>query len=91
MRRVVVPLLKPALVAAFVLIFVSILNDYDPALFLVHPGTEIMGVTMLDSFHQGVVGPVAAMAMIQVLTTAVVVTVAGRFFTASLFGGRRHA
>jgi iron(III) transport system permease protein len=91
MRRVVVPLLKPALVAAFVLIFVSILNDYDPALFLVHPGTEIMGVTMLDSFHQGIVGPVAALAMIQVVTTAVVVTVAGRFFTASLFGGRRHA
>jgi hypothetical protein len=46
---------------------------------------------MLDSFHQGIVGPVAALAMIQVLTTAVVVTVAGRFFTASLFGGRRHA
>jgi iron(III) transport system permease protein len=91
MRRIVVPLLKPALIAAFVLIFVSILNDYDPALFLVHPGTEIMGVTMLDSFHQGVVGPVAALAMIQVLITAGVVTLAGRFVTTSLFGERRHA
>jgi iron(III) transport system permease protein len=56
-------------------------------LFLVHPGTEIMGVTMLDTFHRGIVGPVAALAMIQVVTTAVVVAVAGRFFTASLFGG----
>jgi iron(III) transport system permease protein len=79
------------LVAAFIVIFVSILNDYDPALFLVHPGTEIMGVTMLDAFHQGVVGPVAALAMIQVLITATVVAIAGRFFAASLFGGRRHA
>ena len=91
MRRIVVPLLKPALVAAFVLIFVSILNDYDPALFLVHPGTEIIGVTMLDSFHQGIVGPVAALAMIQVLATTAVVTVAGRFFASSLFVGRQHA
>jgi iron(III) transport system permease protein len=91
MRRIVVPLLKPALVAAFVVIFVSILNDYDPALFLVHPGTEIMGVTMLDTFHRGIVGPVAALAMIQVATTALVITVAGRFFSASLFGGGERA
>jgi iron(III) transport system permease protein len=91
MRRIVVPLLKPALVAVFIVIFVSILNDYDPALFLVHPGTEIIGVTMLDGFHQGIVGPVAALAMIQVIITAAVVAIAGRFFAANLLGRRRHA
>jgi iron(III) transport system permease protein len=91
MRRIVVPLLRPALLAAFILMFVSILNDYDPVLFLVHPGTEVMGVTMLDSFHQGIIGPVAALAMIQVVITVVVIAFGSRFFASRLFGGRPDA
>ena len=29
--------------------FVEILNDYDPALFLVKPGNEVIGTTMLST------------------------------------------
>ena len=32
---------------SFVLLFVAMLNDYDPAVFMVTPGTEVMGLTML--------------------------------------------
>lgn len=74
-RRIVVPLIAPALFVSFVLMFVSILNDYDPAVFLVHPGNEIIGVTMLSSFAQGATGPVAALASIQVAITIVVLSV----------------
>ena len=51
--RIAFPILKPALYASFILLFISILNDYDPALFLVTPGHEIMGVTMLDAEAAG--------------------------------------
>jgi iron(III) transport system permease protein len=71
-RSIVLPLLKPALFASFILMFVEILNDYDPALFLVRPGTEVIGTTMLDTFLQGIVGPVASLAMVQVGVTAIV-------------------
>jgi iron(III) transport system permease protein len=71
-RSIVLPLLKPALFASFVLMFVEILNDYDPALFLVRPGTEVIGTTMLDTFLQGIVGPVASLAMVQVGVTVIV-------------------
>ena len=67
--RIVLPIVRPALLASFVLLFVSILNDYDPALFLVSPGNEIMGVTMINSLQQGSAGPAAALAMIQVAAT----------------------
>jgi iron(III) transport system permease protein len=77
-RSIVLPLLKPALFASFVLMFVEILNDYDPALFLVRPGTEVIGTTMLDTFLQGIVGPVASLAMVQVGVT-VIVLVLGTF------------
>jgi iron(III) transport system permease protein len=80
-RRIDLPILRPALFVAFILLFVSILNDYDPALFLVTPGHEVMGVTMLDAAQQGTNGPVAAMAMVQVAITIVAIVVAGRLFT----------
>ena len=33
MTRIAFPILRPALYASFILLFISILNDYDPALF----------------------------------------------------------
>ena len=90
MTRITFPILRPALFVAFILLFVSILNDYDPALFLVTPGHQIMGVTMLQAAQQGTNGPVAALAMIQVAITIVAIAVGGRLFTTRV-RGRRHA
>ena len=81
------PLLRPAMFAAFILLFVELLNDYDPAVFLVKPGTEVMGATMLSQFIQGLVGPVAALAMVQVAITVVVLAVGSRAFKISTTGG----
>jgi iron(III) transport system permease protein len=86
-RRIVLPLLRPAIFASFVLMFVELLNDYDPALFLVKPGTEVMGTTMLSQFIQGAVGPVAALAMVQVAVTVVVLAVGAKVFKLGVAGG----
>ena len=90
-RRVVLPLIRPAIFASFILMFVSILNDYDPAVFLVRPGNEIIGVTMLSAFAQGTTGPVAALATVQVLITVVVLGIGALLFGSKLLKGRRHA
>jgi iron(III) transport system permease protein len=87
MRRVVLPLLRPAIFAAFVLMFIEILNDYDPALFLVKPGNEVMGTTMLSEFIQGTIGPVAALAMVQIAITVVVLAVGAKLFKIRAVGG----
>ncbi len=86
-RSIVLPLLRPAVFASFILMFVEILNDYDPALFLVKPGTEVIGTTMLSEFIQGTVGPVAALAMVQVAVTVVVLAVGARLFKVRPMGG----
>jgi iron(III) transport system permease protein len=85
--RIVLALMWPAIFAAFLLVFVAILNDYEPALFLVKPGNEVIGVTMLQLFEQGTIGPVSALAMVQLVTTIVVVLIAARFLRASLRRG----
>lgn len=89
MTRIVLPILRPALLASFILLFVSILNDYDPALFLVSPGNEIMGVTMINSLKQGSTGPAAAMAMVQVAATILAIAAGTRLFRTT--ARRTHA
>jgi iron(III) transport system permease protein len=86
-RSIVLPLLKPAIFASFILMFVEILNDYDPALFLVRPGTEVIGTTMLDTFLQGIVGPVASLAMVQVGVTVLVLALGTFVFKIRVTGG----
>lgn len=75
MRTIVFRLLRPAMAVSFILMFVSMLNDYDPAVFMVTPGTEVMGLTMLKLWAAGTVGPVAALALTQVAITLVVLGV----------------
>jgi iron(III) transport system permease protein len=58
MRTIVFRLLRPAMAVSFVLLFVAMLNDYDPAVFLVTPGTEVMGLTMLKLWVGGTAGNV---------------------------------
>ena len=86
-RSIVLPLLRPAIFSAFVLMFVEILCDYDPALFLVKPGNEVIGTTMLSQFIQGSVGPVAALAVVQVSVTLVVLGIGARLFKIGVTGG----
>jgi iron(III) transport system permease protein len=88
MTRITLPIVRPALFVSFILLFISILNDYDPALFLVTPGHQIMGVTMLQTMQQGTTGPVAALAMVQVAITVVAIAAAARLFTPRVRGTR---
>lgn len=71
-RTILVRLLRPAIAVSYVLLFVAMFADYDPALFMVSPGNEVIGLTMLNLWITGVAGPVAALGVIQLLITAVV-------------------
>jgi iron(III) transport system permease protein len=77
-RRVLLPILRPALLAAFVMMFITLLSDYDPVVFLQKPGTELLGVTMLQYWARGVVGPVAALAVVQVVIVGVALLLGAR-------------
>jgi iron(III) transport system permease protein len=86
-RRIVLPLLRPAILASFILMFVELLNDYDPALFLVKPSTEVIGTVMLSQFIQGMQGPVAALALVQVAATVVVLAIGAAVLKIRVTGG----
>ncbi len=77
-RRILLPVLRPALLAAFVLMFITLLSDYDPVVFLQKTGTEVLGVTMLQTWQKGIVGPVAALAVVQVVIVAIMLLLGAR-------------
>ena len=76
----------PAMATCFILMFVAMLNDADPAVFLVTDETPVMGLTMLQLAATSTGGAVAAFGVIQMLITLAVLAV-GRLF----LGARVHA
>lgn len=77
--RIILPLTKPALFAAYTLLFLSFLKEYSAAVFLYAPGAEIIGTTMLSFWAEGEGGAVAALSVIQLLITLAFVLIANRF------------
>ena len=66
---VILPLLRPALVACFLLYFVQFFKEYAAASFLFGPETEVIGTTMLQLDLMGNLGPVAALSVIALALT----------------------
>jgi iron(III) transport system permease protein len=90
-RRIVLPQLRPAMLASLLILFVAIINDYEAAIFLAKPGTQLMGVQMLETYAQGTEGPVAAMAVVQLAITVVALGLGGLVFAVLRRGSRNRA
>ncbi|MFE3263610.1 ABC transporter permease [Streptomyces sp. NPDC059215] len=86
MRTIVFRLVTPAMGASFVLLFVAMLNDAEPAVFLVTDKTPVLGLTMLQLAATSIGGTVAALGVIQMVITSLVLG-AGR----ALLGVRPRA
>ena len=78
MRRIVLPLMLPSLLSAYVLIFVQSIREYSMALFLVAPGSEVISISLLQAWAQGEVGKVAAMSVVQTVIIATAVFMSGK-------------
>lgn len=85
-RRIMMPLMRPALVACYTILFISFFKEYSTAIFLFAPGSEVIGTALLQTWVQGEVGVVAGLAAIQVAVIAVCVTTARAIFGVKLHG-----
>ena len=85
-RRIVLPMLKPALASCFALLTILFLKEYAAAIFLYRPGNEVMSMTMLYAWIPGHTGPVAALAVIQVILTTLLLWLTTRIFGVKLHG-----
>jgi len=79
------PILFPALMSGYVLLFITFLKEYSSALFLYAPGSEVIGTTLISLGRNGDTGPMAALATIQTVITFVVIFFSRRFLGVKLY------
>jgi iron(III) transport system permease protein len=77
-RRVMLPLLKPSLLAAWVLLFMIFFRELPMSLLLSSRGNPVVSVVMFDYYQSGEMGPLAAIAMCVLVGVIAVVVVAHR-------------
>ncbi len=65
-RRVTLPLLKPGIVAGWILLFVSFTRELSSSVLLYSPGNEVLSVAIYDMWQQGDFRPLSALAFIQI-------------------------
>jgi iron(III) transport system permease protein len=72
--RVLLPLLLPFLLAAWIYVFVLSVRELGASIFLVGPGTNVLGTISLTMWEEGgSYGAVAALGIIQILPLLVIV------------------
>ncbi len=78
LRRVVVPLAWPGVLAATILLLVLSFREFATALFLYTSATQVYSLTMFDVWERGSTNLVAAMALIQAFLLLVIVVLGQR-------------
>ncbi len=84
-RSILAPILFPALMSGYVLLFVTFLKEYASAVFLYAPGSEVIGTAIIGLGRSGDTGPIAALATIQTVITFVVIFFSRRFLGVKLY------
>lgn len=70
-RNVVVPIIRPGLIGAWVLIMVIFLREYATGVYLMSAGTEVIGSLIVSLLASGAIDLIAALSFISVVLTAV--------------------
>ena len=83
-RRIVVPLMRPGLTAAWVLLFVGMLKEISASVLLYTFGTETMSVVLYELWSEGSFPVAASMAVVQTLLVGVILVVFRRATKADL-------
>jgi iron(III) transport system permease protein len=78
LRRIVVPLAWPGILASMILLLVLSFREFATALFLYTASTQVFSLTMFDFWERGSASLVAVMALIQAGVLLVIVVVGQR-------------
>lgn len=79
-RRIILPLIRPALVAAWLMMFLIILRELSMSIILVGTGNPVISVVMYDYYTSGELGAMSATSILMVVATISMVVVARRVF-----------
>ncbi len=79
--RIVVPLARPSLIAAWLLLFMIFIKELPVSIMLYTEGTQVLSVTIFELWTGGLINETAAVSTIQIALIAFVVILVNRFGT----------
>lgn len=88
-RDILFPLVRPGILAGWMLMFISMIRELSSSIFLFVPGTETTAVTMLEMWQEAMFSGVAVLSLTLILISISVVMLVRRLAgTAYLYGSR---
>jgi iron(III) transport system permease protein len=75
-KRITLPLLKPGIIAGWILLFIAFSRELSASILLYSPGTEVLSVVLYDLQQNGQFREISALAFIQIAASVVLVLVA---------------
>jgi iron(III) transport system permease protein len=75
-KRITLPLLKPGIIAGWILLFIAFARELSASILLYSPGTEVLSVVLYDLQQNGQFREISALAFIQIAASIVLVVVA---------------
>jgi iron(III) transport system permease protein len=76
LQRVTLPLLKPGMIAGWILLFIAFSRELSASILLYAPGTEVLSVVLYDLQQNGQFREISALAFIQIAASVVLVVAA---------------
>lgn len=87
-RRIVLPLLKPGLVAGWIYIMIVSIRELSSSILLYSPGTEVVSIIIWELWENGQYVELSALGVLFILTLLVLVSVAQ--YVGKKFGIKEH-
>ena len=79
LRDVTLPLIRFGLLGSWLLVFLTFVREYSTGVYLLGPGTEVIGSLIVSMWGTGAVDTVAALSVVNVVLVAVGIATALRF------------
>ncbi len=78
-RDITLPLIRPGLIGSWLLVFMIFEREYSTGVYLLAPGTEVIGAQLVSLWQGGAIDIVAALSLINILLVGVGLAIALRF------------
>ena len=77
-RSITLPLIRPGLIGSWLLVFMIFEREYSTGVYLLAPGTEVIGAQLVSLWQGGAIDIVAALSLINILLVGIGLAIALR-------------
>jgi iron(III) transport system permease protein len=77
-RKITLPLIRPGLIGSWLLVFMIFEREYSTGVYLLAPGTEVIGAQLVSLWQGGAIDIVAALSLINIVLVGIGLAIALR-------------